>query len=208
MKEGALMELKGERVTIAPMRLEDTYQMRNWGTHEDPLLGDYNLPELSNQDLKEWYYYKTSKYNNKYFSVFNKQDNLIGYLGIKHIRRVFKDAVLGIVFDPDCVNNGYGTETITTFLDYYFNEMKMRKLYLEVAKFNKRAKRCYEKSGFKVINSYLGEFYDQNIDITDPYFANEKSSFVIEKGKIYNYIYRMKIDKKTYLNMKDKILHV
>lgn len=200
------MELKGKRITIRPMKQEDIFYLRNWGTHENPLLADYNIPELSDEELINWFRLKTGKNNQKYFSVFNEDENLIGYFGIKYIRKMlFKDSVLGIVFDPNYVNQGYGTETVTTFLDYYFNEMNMKKLYLEVAKFNKRAMRCYEKSGFKVINSYVDEFFDQNIDTNNPYFEKEKSSFVIRKGKIYNYIYRMQIDKKTYLKERDKV---
>ena len=199
------MELKGERIRIAPLELKDAYSMTGWGTHKNPLLFDYNLPELSQEDIKEWYYHKTQHKNNKYYSVFNEEDRLIGYIGIKGIRKIWKDAVLGIVFDPNYVNCGYGTEAITTYLDYYFNEMKMKKMYLEVAKFNKRAKRCYEKSGFQVIDEYLYKFFDQRIDIHNPYFLRDKSSFVIKGGTVYNYINKMKIDSKTYFKLKEEM---
>lgn len=199
------MELKGERVTITPIKLEDTFLLKEWGTHENPLLGDYNLPEISMKDLESWYYQKTRRSNNKYFSVFNEENRFIGYMGIKNIRKIFKDSVLGIVFDPNYINKGYGTEAILTFLDYYFNEMNMKRLYLEVAKFNKRAMRCYEKCGFEVVDSYLCEFFDQSIDRNNPYFVKEESSFVIKNKKIYNYIYKMKIDKESYLKKRDKI---
>lgn len=193
------MELKGNRIRIVPMELEHAYFMRHWGFHENPLLFDYNLPPFDDKQIEEWYHYKTRGYNRKYYSVFNEENKLIGYMGIKHIRRILKEATLGIVFDPNYVNQGYGTEGILTFLDYYFNEMNMKRMYLEVAKFNKRAIRCYEKSGFKIVDVYVDEFFDQNIDFNNPYFLKEKSSFVLINGKVYNYIYKMKIDKKTYL---------
>lgn len=199
------MELRGNRIKITPMKLEDVYNFKNWGIHENPLLADYNLPQLSHRELEEWYYHKTNRANQKYFSVFNEENKLIGYFGIKRIRKILKDAVLGIVFDPNYVNQGYGTETIRTFLDYYFNVLKMRKLYLEVSKFNRRALRCYEKNGFKIVGEYLDEFFDQNIDVNNPYFVEEQSSFVIKKGKIYNYIYKMEIDRKAYLKERDII---
>lgn len=199
------MELNGERITIAPLKLEDAYFLREWGVHDNPLLGDYNLPDVTLRDLEIWYYNKIRKNNNKYFSIFNEENRLIGYMGIKNIRRIFKDSVLGIVLDPNYINRGYGTEAIKTFLDYYFNVMNMKKLYLEVAMFNKRAIRCYEKCGFKIVDSYLGEFFDQYIDKSNPYYVSEESSFVIIDEKIYNYIYKMKIDKGTYLKERDKI---
>jgi len=198
------MELRGNRVKIVPMELKHVYNLRNWGYHENPLLADYNLPDLTDDELEDWYYYKTNKFNQKYFSVFNEENRMIGYFGIKKVRKLFKDAMLGIVFDPNYTNQGYGTESIGVFLDYYFNVLNMKKLYLEVAKFNKRALRCYEKSGFKIVDEYLYEFFDQEIDTNNPYFVQEQSSFVIKRGKIYNYIYKMEIDKKTYLRERDK----
>lgn len=199
------MKIKGERITITPIKLEDTFFLKEWGVHENPLLADYNLPELTIGELEAWYYSKIRKSNNKYFSVFNEKNRFIGYLGIKNIRKILKDSILGIVFDPNYVNKGYGTEAIITFLDYYFNEMNMKRLYLEVARFNKRAMRCYEKCGFKIINSYLAEFFDQYLDMNSPYYVNEESSFVIKNKKIYNYIYKMKIDKASYLKEREGI---
>jgi RimJ/RimL family protein N-acetyltransferase len=205
MKEGIIMEIRGDRLKIAPITIEDAYAMRQWGTHENPLLFDYNLPPLSDEEIKEWYYYKTIGSNKRYYSVYNEENNFVGYMGIKHIRKMLREATLGIVFDPNYLNRGYGTEGIITYLNYFFNEMKMKTMYLEVAKFNKRAIRCYEKSGFKVIDVYLDEFFDQNLDLNDPCFLSEKSSFVIRNGKIYNYIYKMKIDRKAYLKEREQI---
>lgn len=198
MKEVIFMEIKGERIRIAPLELKDAYSMTSWGLHKNPLLFDYNLPYLSDEDIEDWYHYKTNEKNQKYYSILNKDNRLIGYIGIKNIKKIWKTAVLGIVFDPNYVNQGYGTEGIITYLSYYFNTMKMKTLYLEVAKFNKRALRCYEKSGFHIIGVYLDEFFDQNLDLNNPYFLQEESSFVIKGGKIYNYIYKMKIEKKDY----------
>lgn len=200
-----MMEIIGDRVKLKPIKLEDVYQMKNWGIHENTLLFDYNLPSLTHKEIEEWYRYKTSSIRRKYYSIFNDKNKLIGYLGIKNIRRILREATLGIVLDPNYVNMGYGTEGISTFLDYYFNKMNMRIMYLEVAKFNKRAIKCYEKSGFSVIDVYLDEFFDQSLSLKDPYYLNEKSSFVIDDGKIYNYIYKMKIDKKTYFKEREEI---
>ena len=202
------MEIIGNRIKLKPIKLEDVYQMRNWGTHKNPLLFDYNLPPWTDWELEEWYKYKTGSIRSKYYSVFNEEDKLIGYIGIKNIRRFFKQATLGIVIDPNYVNMGYGTEIIQTYLYYFFNEMNMKTMYLEVAKFNKRAMKCYEKCGFSVVTMYSDEFFDQNLNLEDPYYLDEKSSFVIKNGKIYNYIYKMKIDRKTYLKEREGNIEV
>ena len=129
MKEGITMDIIGNRISLKPIQLKHVYQMKNWGLHKNTLLFDYNLPSLTDEEIEEWYEYKTASIRRKYYSIFNEQNILIGYLGIKNIRRILREATLGIVLDPNYVNMGYGTEGIVTFLDYYFNKMNMRIMY-------------------------------------------------------------------------------
>lgn len=192
------MDIKGPRIRISPIRLDDVYEMRKWGYHFNPLLGDYNFPKMNDKEIKLWYKYKTSGWRNKYFAVFNEEGTFIGYMGIKEIKQIRKESTLGIVFDPNYIDKGYGTETLYTFLKYYFNELGMRRMYLEVAEFNKRAYRLYSNMGFKQVGYYLDIFFNQNLDLTNPYYLKEKSSFVIKDKKIYNYIYKMKLEKQDF----------
>lgn len=192
------MKIKGERVIITPMKEKDIYFMKDWGKHENPLFFDYNLPPITPEEIEEWYLCKTRKRNDRYYSVFNESNRFIGYIGIKSIRRLWGDAILGIVIDPNYIDQGYGTEILVNYLEYYFNEMKMKTMYLEVTKFNKRGINCYKKSGFNIVNEYMDLFFDQEIDIRNEYFEKEISSFKILGENIYNYIYKMKIDRKSF----------
>lgn len=188
----------GNRVIIRPLELKDVFSMRNWGIHDNPLLSDYNFPHMNDIQIKKWYKYKTNSIFNKYYGVLNKTDKLIGYLGIKDIKYIRRESTLGIVFDPSYVDNGYGSETLREFLKYYFNDMKMKRMYLEVAEFNHRAYKVYEKMGFRPAGYYLDEFHDQDLDLNNRYYLDTKSCFVIDDKKIYNYIYRMKLDKEQF----------
>lgn len=200
------MDIRGPRIGIRKLKLEDVFQMRKWGYHESPLLGDYNFPDMNDRELKLWYKLKTIGWYNKYYGIFNEENKLIGYMGIKSIRRIKRESTLGIVFDPNYVSMGYGTECLSIFLNHYFTKMKMKRMYLEVAEFNKRAYRLYEKMGFKPVGYYLDEFYDKRLDLSNRYYLDEKSSFVITDKKIYNYIYKMKLDKKTFLNRQQELI--
>lgn len=195
------MKISGEKVTIRPLELKDVFEMRNWGYHGNPLLSDYNFPLMNDRQIKKWYNYKTNTFFNKYYGVFSKSQKLIGYLGIKDIRFIRRESTLGIVFDPNYIDQGYGTETLKEYLNYYFNEMKMKKMYLEVAEFNQRALRLYRKMGFKSIGYYLDEFHDQKMDLDNRYYLQNKSCFVIHEERIYNYIYRMKLDKEEFMEL-------
>ena len=195
------MKIQGRRIVIKELMEEDVYEMKAWGFHENPLIEDYNFPPMSNEEIKIWYKKKTNKRSNKYYSIRNEEDKLIGYMGIKNIKKFRKESTLGIVFDPNNVDKGYGTETLLTFLDYYFTEMGMRSMLLEVAEFNRRAYRVYEKVGFKSIGYYLDEFFDSKLDLSSPYYIKEKSSFVIRGKKIYNYIYKMQLKRNEFIRL-------
>lgn len=193
------MEIKADRISIKPLEVEDVYNMRKWGYHKNPLLDDYDFPIYTDKDIEKWYRIKTKCFFDKYYGIHNEEDILIGYMGIKNIRRILRKSTLGIVFDPDYMDRGYGTETLINFLNYYFQEMKMKTMYLEVAEFNKRAYRVYEKMGFKRVGYYIDEFHNHRLDLENKYYLENKSSFVIREGKIYNYIYKMKLDKNEFM---------
>ena len=199
------MEIKGKRVTIRDLQLEDVFEMRKWGYHDNPLLEDYNFPQMSDKEIGLWYKMKANGIFNKYYGIRNENNELIGYMGIKGIKIIRREATLGIVLDPNHINKGYGTEILDTFLHFYFTKMKMRKMILEVAEFNKRAYRVYEKIGFQPVGYYLDDFFNQGLDLTNPYYLEEKSSFVIDGQKIYNYIYKMILSKKRFFQVRNKL---
>jgi diamine N-acetyltransferase len=195
------MELRGARIVIRPLRLEDVFYMRNWGHHENPLFSDYNFPEMDDNGIRDWFSYKTSSIFNKYYGVCNKENHLIGYIGIKGINLLLKKSTLGIVFDPNHIDKGYGTEALKLYLGYYFTEMKMKTMHLEVTEYNQRAYHCYRKLGFKVEGYYLDDFHDQDLDLTNKYYLEAQSSFVIVNKKIYNYIYKMMLDREDFFRL-------
>ncbi|NLJ78506.1 MAG: GNAT family N-acetyltransferase [Tissierellia bacterium] len=192
------MKIRGRRVIITPMKLEDIHLITNWGKHDNPLFFDYNLSLSAPGDLEGWYDHKVARGNSRYYSVFNDDSIFIGYIGIKNIRRLWRDAVLGVVFDPNYIDQGYGTDAISAYLDYYFNMLRMRTMYLEVAEFNQRAIKCYQKCGFRIVDRYLDLFFDQHIDRNNIFFLEASTAFQIMDGKIYNYIYKMRVDRDVY----------
>ena len=195
------MKIIGDRVLIRPLELEDVFFMRNWGHHENPLMDDYNFPVLTDNQIKKWYRYKMNSLFSSYYGVENENQRLIGYMGIKRIRYILRKSTLGIVFDPSFVSKGYGTDALRAFLNHYFNEMKMKKMYLEVADYNYRAKKLYEKMGFTDAGYYLDEFHNQELDLSNKYYLKSKSSFVIDNKKIYNYIYWMELTKENFMEI-------
>ena len=52
--------------------------------------------------------------------------------------------------------------------------------------------------GFKPVAYYLDEFFDSNLDLNGSHYLDVKSNFVITDKKIYNYIYKMKLNKRIF----------
>lgn len=103
------------------------------------------------------------------------------------------------MLNPDLVGLGYGTVVLSKFLNFYFNVKNMKKMELEVAGYNPRARKLYEKMGFKEVKSYLEPYPNRYIDEKSPEYLEFKDEFV--KGKhdrMYNYIYKMELEKEEF----------
>ncbi|HZK57114.1 MAG TPA: GNAT family N-acetyltransferase [Clostridia bacterium] len=180
------MELvRGEKTYIKKLEREHVNLMQRWGRHEDPLFYCYNFPHMSEERKDCWYRNKTLRFSKKCFVVFNNYDQLVGYIALRNIKILKKTSELGIVFDPNNINQGYGTDGLKAFLDYYFRTLKMKALYLKVSIFNKRAQRCYEKAGFRMADVVTEEFEDQSLPIfEDDCFIPYRHFFQLENKKL------------------------
>jgi len=68
------------------------------------------------------------------------------YYGINQTR---SEAELGIMIgNRDYWDKGYGTDVVTTLVDYIFRNIGLNRIYLKTLDFNKRAHRCFGKCGF------------------------------------------------------------
>lgn len=53
------------------------------------------------------------------------------------------------------INRGYGTQMISTFKEKLFENPAIKKIIVDVDPNNKRALRCYEKTGFKFVKELM-----------------------------------------------------
>jgi len=184
----------GKRVCIRRLSRKDVDQLKNWGTHQDPLFETYNFPKTNDEYRNYWYREKQGKYFRKIFGVFLQDGRLVGYITLKRIRRFQKKAELGVVFDPKELSRGYGKEALQLFLHHWLTEEKLKEIYLIVGAFNKRAKQVYTKLGFIKEYEYWESF--ENPKITPEILTNlgyEEEYFKIYKGEVYCKYERMRI---------------
>ena len=165
--------------------------------YKDPIFIGYNYNKLTENESKYWFVSKQKMFNSKYFSI-NLEDKMIGYIGVKEINSIKKSGKLGIVFDPNFISKGYGKRAMEIFLDYYFNNLKMKKMTLEVNSWNIRALNLYRYFGFEIYKENFQYFENQNLDLNDEKYSKFKEDFKIENTNIYSRIYFMKLTKERY----------
>jgi len=103
--------------------------------------------------------YIKDKMDNKatMFSMLEKGTNkFIG--NIEFFNRVYEESEWGIALTAKMQDKGYGTEALKRSVEYGFNELGLKRIYLIVYVNNPRAKHVYEKCGFK-------EFKRNDVDI-------------------------------------------
>jgi RimJ/RimL family protein N-acetyltransferase len=91
--------------------------------------------------------------NFKTLSIIDIDNNeLIGNCGYSDIDLLNQTAEVGIfIGNKKYWNKGYGTEALSLLLDYGFKALNLHNIFIRVYSFNERARKSYEKTGFKVI---------------------------------------------------------
>lgn len=78
------------------------------------------------------------------------REEYIGSVGLHHIDWLNRNAELGIaIFRKDLLGQGLGREAIAYTLDQAFRTYNLHRVYLRYLASNTRARRCYEKCGFR-----------------------------------------------------------
>lgn len=68
------------------------------------------------------------------------------YYGINETR---SEAELGIMIgNRGYWDKGYGTDAVTTLVNYIFRQTKLKRIYLKTLDSNKRAQKCFKNCGF------------------------------------------------------------
>ena len=147
------MRLKGERVTIRPMKKGDVDAMIAWRPFADPLYQPFDFPRRSRGDHVQWFNWRDQDASRRLYAVTNEERQVIASLTLREIDGK-RSARLGITVGADYVSKGYGTEALELFLDHFFGSMGFARMILDVAATNLRAVRTYDSLGFRRVGQH------------------------------------------------------
>lgn len=141
--------LHGSRVRLRPWLRSDTLLQELWPRYTDPFHSLWNIPRSPSSDESNG-----RRFDQRYtWAIDNLQHRLIGRISLREVDERHTSARLGISLAQPYVGQGLGTEALRVFLDYYFGPLGFDRMRLDVAAVNLRAVRCYQRLGFRYLES-------------------------------------------------------
>jgi RimJ/RimL family protein N-acetyltransferase len=149
-------EIRGERITLRHMVRADVDQMASWPRFREPDLQWANLDLSFPTDRDAYFERGRTNANRLRYVILDERQELIGTVGLRDLDYYLGEGTLGIIIRADAVGRGYGTDTLLTLARHAFEVLGLRRVLLDVAQTNDRARHVYEKLGFVHVGQHLG----------------------------------------------------
>jgi ribosomal-protein-alanine N-acetyltransferase len=125
---------------LIPMEKNYAYTIANW--HYEDIYAFYDLSQ-DVEDQQE--FLDSNNWEGHYYAVVNNAQELIGYFSFEFQEEAI---IVGLGLKPSYTGKELGTAFVTAGLGFAIQHFHPKKFCLEVATFNERAIRVYEKVGF------------------------------------------------------------
>lgn len=161
---------KDDNIIIRDIKEEDVVSLFSWWTDKE--LNKYDprpLPKNSTELLRECISFcnrfDTELLNNdielrryKYFIITDLNDRPIGFVNFFGIDKEKKQGEMGVELgDKRYWNKGIAYKAVSTAIDYIFNNMDIKRIYIETGENNLPSLNLFSKLGFEKCGEYLEE---------------------------------------------------
>lgn len=134
------------RLTIGPLRWRDAWAISRWHYPGPYAIYDMNMfvPMLIEQAI-------SLVGAHLFYHALDDQGALVGFFSF--VARD-GDVEVGVALRPDLTGRGLGVEFVLSGLDFARAKFHPAHFRLDVATFNQRAMRVYERAGFKSVQTF------------------------------------------------------
>jgi RimJ/RimL family protein N-acetyltransferase len=161
----------GKRVALRCPEFEDIPDILRHFNDIEVRLTLHSITPVSAEQEKEWIKKLTRQRRDGTDYVFaidlQKPKRFLGICAFNKVNAIHRSAELGIfIHNKEYWNQGLGTEAIKLLLAFGFDVLNLHRIYLICYEYNYRAKRVYEKVGFKETGRQreaikrFGQFFD------------------------------------------------
>jgi|LSQX01.3.fsa_nt_gb RimJ/RimL family protein N-acetyltransferase len=152
---------RGKLVSLRPFTEAESARYLEWlNTAEAASQLGRALP-VTPMEHRAWYEGLVGRHDAVVFAVYPEEDSrYIGNVWLWDIHPIHRSAELRIFLgDPEARGRGYGTDACRVLLDFSFRRLNLHKVYVYVLASNPRARRTFEKAGFREEGLLRDEFY-------------------------------------------------
>lgn len=142
----------GNKIILREKGLTDAKDDYAWET--DPELAQLDAAPLVTISFSRYLSDYTEELNcflkaSRRFAVDTLDGKHIGNCSYYNISETKGEAELGIMIgNRDYWDKDYGTDTVTTLVNYIFRQTNLTRIYLKTLESNTRAQKCFQKCGF------------------------------------------------------------
>jgi RimJ/RimL family protein N-acetyltransferase len=130
--------------------------MATWPRFREPDLSWANL-ELDHPSDRDAYFDRgRTNATRRRFVILDEIGEIIGTIGLRALDFGSGEGTLGIIIRADAVGKGYGTDAVRALVRFAFDVLDLRRVFLDVAESNRRARRVYDKLGFVPVGDHVG----------------------------------------------------
>ena len=179
--------LEGKQVGLTSLKEDYIELYQKWVNDLEVSQFITAFSQVFNREAEEDWYHSTKDSADRSFTIhFLPEDKPIGNGSLHMVSQGNDRAELGIMIgEKEYWNKGLGTETVKLLTDFGFSVLSLHSLSLAVKEFNERAKRTYEKVGYKnagrIRDFYKmnGKYYDEILmDILREEFYEKNESLI------------------------------
>jgi len=152
---------RGKLVSLRPFTETESARYLEWlNTVEAASQLARALP-VTPLEHRNWYESLVGRQDAVVFAVYPEEDSrYIGNVWLWGIHPIHRNAELRIFLgDPEARGLGYGTDACRVLLDFAFRRLNLHKVHVFVLASNPRARRTFEKAGFREEGLLRDEFY-------------------------------------------------
>ena len=147
-----MIYLNGQRISLRFLTIEDVNDNYLSWLQDDEVMQGIATSNYTIDKLIEYVKPRLTNAQVAFFAIIdNETKKHIGNVKIDFHDEKANVSELGLLIgDKDFWGKGIGYEACKLAINYGFEEMKLRKIYLAVYESNPKAKKLYEKLGFKI----------------------------------------------------------
>jgi len=138
-----------KRLNISLLERKDLEAARALHNEHSTLLQLHNPNHVTEQAQEKWFKSLCESQSSARYALYEKESQkFVGVFRSDRLDLRNGSVMIGLDIAIDQRGKGFSKEAYKWFLDYYFQHLRMHRVYLEVLESNEIAKSLYEKLGF------------------------------------------------------------